>query len=94
MGLLNFSGKPRFILMIIDNKLITVLPGSNFKITHLSYFLKVIGVTFNRSGVLSSWLYQNCLEQLLTIEKGLKQSTIGKVILQLKSSFCYFMLQT
>ena len=31
---------------------------------------------------------------VLTIDKGLKQSTIGKVILQLKSSFCYFMLRT
>ena len=69
----------RCILMIIDDKLITVVPGSNFKFTlYLSYL--VIDVTFNRSGVLSSWLYQNCLEQLLTTDKGLKQSTIGKVI--------------
>ena len=43
------------ILHLIDDKLITVVPGSNFKFTlYLSYL--VIGVTFNRSRVLSSWL--------------------------------------
>ena len=38
----------RFILIIIDKKLITVLPGSNFKFTlYLSYL--VIGVTFTHT---------------------------------------------
>ena len=30
----------------------------------------------------------------MRIEKGLNQSTIGRIILQLPPSFCYFMLQT
>ena len=78
--------------MIIDNKLITVIPGSNFKFTlYLSYLVHVIGVTFR--GIV--FMVISKLPGAITDNRQrIKAVNHWEVILQPKSSFCYFMLQT
>ena len=76
--------------MIIDNKLITVIPGSNFKFTlYLSYL--VIGVTFRG---IEFMIISKLPEAITDNRQRTKAVNHWESHIATKNSFCYFMLQT